>query len=76
MDNVAKFKPHLEGLDKRAARIHAGQIWRSYGVKFESNGHTYSTEVYATSFEHAERIVKDMRATATVDGLNCGDFKA
>lgn len=70
---VVQFAKQPEGYEEIASAEYQGDIWHSYGVKFESDGATYSTSILARSFEEAERMVNGLRTTARVDGRNFAD---
>ncbi len=45
-----------------------GRTWGLFGVDFKTADGTFSTYIYALSFEHASHIVEELRATATLGG--------
>ena len=45
-----------------------GKEWRLYSVDYQTCEGTFSTYIYAVSFEHAAAIVEEMKETAKLSG--------
>jgi hypothetical protein len=49
-------------------RDEKGRIWNTYNVHYETSDGTFSFNIMAISYLHAEEIVADIRNSATVVG--------
>jgi hypothetical protein len=45
-----------------------GRTWNLYSIEFDSADGKFETHLYALSFEHAELMLAELKATARVSG--------
>ena len=63
------FKESLAVPDINNPRI----LWYPYVLEYKTCEGTFQTEIYATSFSHAEMICSELKETAKIVGQKTGE---